>query len=200
VGIEEKGYKNMKMLIDFLPVALFFIVYKMEDIYVATAVLIIASAVQTVGVRLWKGKFEQSHVITLVLVAAFGGMTLFLHDEMFIKWKPSVINWLFAVVFIGSMWIGKQNIIQRMMGGQVSLPQHVWSTLNVAWAVFFTFLGFLNLYVVYNYDTDTWVNFKLFGLMGLTVVFIIGQSLYMAKYIIADEPKTTKADTFSDKD
>ncbi|MDQ7001922.1 MAG: septation protein A [Ghiorsea sp.] len=177
----------MKMLIDFLPVALFFIVYKTEDIYMATAVLIIASAIQTVGVRLWKGKFEQSHVITLVLVAAFGGLTLFLHDEMFIKWKPSVINWLFAVVFIGSMWIGKQNIIQRMMGGQVSLPQVVWSKLNVAWALFFIFLGFLNLYVIYNYDTDTWVNFKMFGLMGLTVVFIIGQSLYMAKYIQAEE-------------
>ncbi len=190
----------MKMLIDFLPVALFFIVYKAEDIYLATAVLIIASAIQTVGVRLWKGKFEQSHVITLVLVAAFGGLTLFLHDEMFIKWKPSVINWLFAAVFLGSMWIGKQPIIQRMMGGQVSLPQHVWSTLNVAWAVFFTFLGFLNLYVVYNYDTDTWVNFKLFGLMGLTVVFIIGQSLYMAKYITSEDAETVKTDTLGDKD
>ena len=190
----------MKMLIDFLPVALFFIVYKMEDIYVATAVLIIASAVQTVGVRLWKGKFEQSHVITLVLVAAFGGMTLFLHDEMFIKWKPSVINWLFAAVFLGSMWVGKQNIIKRMMGGQVNLPQHVWSTLNVAWAVFFIFLGFLNLYVVYNYDTDTWVNFKLFGLMGLTIVFIIGQSLYMAKYIESEDDKVVKPDTLGDKD
>jgi intracellular septation protein len=180
----------MKMLIDFLPVALFFFVYKTEDIYVATAVLIIASAIQTVGVRLWKGKFEQSHVITLVLVAAFGGLTLFLHDEMFIKWKVSVINWLFAVVFLGSMWIGKQSIIERMLGGQVQLPKHVWSRLNVAWAVFFAFLGFLNLYVIYNFDTDTWVNFKLFGLMGLTIVFIIGQSLYMAKYIAADEEKS----------
>ena len=184
----------MKMLVDFLPVALFFIVYKMEDIYVATAVLIIASAIQTVGVRLWTGKFERSHVITLVLVAAFGGLTLFLHDEMFIKWKPSVINWLFAAVFLGSMWIGKQNIIQRMLGSQVSLPQDVWAKLNVAWAMFFIFLGFLNIYVVYNYDTDTWVNFKLFGLMGLTVIFIIGQSLYMAKYIQAAE-ESDKSDT-----
>lgn len=178
------------MLIDFLPVALFFIVYKTVDIYSATAVLIIASAIQTVGVRLWKGKFEQSHVITLVLVAAFGGLTLLLHDEMFIKWKPSVINWLFAAVFLGSMWIGKQPIIQRMLGGQVELPQSVWTKLNVAWAAFFTFLGFLNLYVIYNYDTDTWVNFKLFGLMGLTIIFIIGQSLYMAKYIQPHESDT----------
>ncbi len=181
----------MKMLVDFLPVALFFYAYKTEDIYTATAVLIIASAIQTVGVRLWKGKFEQSHVITLVLVAAFGGLTLLLHDEMFIKWKPSVINWLFAAVFLGSMWIGKQPIIQRMLGGQVELPKDVWSKLNIAWVLFFTFLGFLNLYVIYNYDTDTWVNFKLFGLMGLTVVFIIGQSLYMAKYISANEESDT---------
>jgi intracellular septation protein len=180
----------MKMLIDFLPVALFFIVYKMEDIYMATAALIIASAIQTVGVRLWKGKFEQNHVITLVLVAAFGGLTLFLHDEMFIKWKVSVINWLFAAVFLGSMWIGKQSIIERMLGGQVKLPKEVWSRLNVAWAAFFAFLGFLNLYVIYNFDTDTWVNFKLFGLMGLTIVFIIGQSLYMAKYMAEDKEES----------
>jgi len=184
----------MKMLIDFLPVALFFIVYKMEDIYTATAVLIIACAVQTVGYRLWKGKFEQSHVITLVLVAAFGGLTLMLHDEMFIKWKPSVINWLFGAVFIGSIWIGKKTIIQRMLGGQVNLPQEIWARLNLAWAMFFIVLGFINLYVVYNFDTDTWVNFKLFGLMGLTIMFIIAQSLYMAKYIEHEEDDVVKAD------
>ena len=176
----------MKMLIDFLPVALFFIVYKVEDIYLATAVLIIASAIQTVGVRLWKGKFEQSHVITLALVIAFGGLTIFLHDEMFIKWKVSIINWLFGAVFLGSMWMGKQPIIQRMLGSQIELPKDVWSKLNAAWVLFFIGLGCLNLYIIYNYDTDTWVNFKLFGMMGLTIVFIIGQSLYIAKYIEVD--------------
>ena len=184
----------MKMLIDFLPVALFFIVYKAEDIYVATAVLIIACAVQTFGYRLWKGKFEQSHVITLVLVAAFGGLTLMLHDEMFIKWKPSVINWLFGAVFLGSMWIGKQPIIQRMLGGQVSLPQVIWSKLNIAWAVFFMALGFINLYVDYHIDTDTWVNFKLFGMLGLTIAFIIAQSLYMAKYVQPDDEEILVSD------
>ena len=177
----------MKMLIDFLPVALFFIVYKVQDIYAATAVLIIASAIQTVGFRIVKGKFEQSHVITLVLVAAFGGLTLMLHDEMFIKWKPSVINWLFGAVFIGSLWIGKQPMIQRMLGGQVNLPQDIWIRLNTAWAAFFIALGFINLYVVYNFDTDTWVNFKLFGMLGLTVVFVIGQAFYLARHVKDEE-------------
>lgn len=180
----------MKMLFDLFPVLLFFVVYKAVDIYTATAVLIIASALQTLGYRLWKGKFEQNHVITLVLVAAFGGLTLLLHDEMFIKWKPSVINWLFAAIFIGSMWIGKKPVIQRMLGGQVQVPMQIWKKLNWAWAVFFTVLGFINLYVVYNFDTDTWVNFKLFGIMGLTIVFIIAQSLYMAKHIITPADHT----------
>jgi len=184
----------MKMLIDFLPVALFFIVYKVQDIYAATAVLIIASAIQTIGFRIVKGKFEQSHVITLVLVTAFGGLTLMLHDEMFIKWKPSVINWLFGAVFLGSMWIGKQPVIQRMLGSQVKLPQDIWTRLNIAWSVFFVALGFINLYVVYNFDTDTWVNFKLFGMLGLTIAFIIVQSLYMAKYIEHDENESSKVD------
>ena len=189
----------MKMLIDFLPVALFFIVYKAEDIYMATAVLIIASAVQTVGYRLWKGHFEKSHLYTLLAVAVLGGLTLFLHNEMFIKWKPSIINWLFGAVFIGSMWIGKQPIIQRMLGGQVELPREVWSRLNMAWAAFFVLLGFVNLYVVYNFDTDTWVNFKLFGLMGLTIVFIIAQSLYMAKYINQADEQKVRADNTGDQ-
>jgi len=130
----------------------------------------------------------------LVLVAAFGGLTLLLHDEMFIKWKVSAINWLFGVVFLGSMWIGEKPMIQRMLGSQVVLPKAVWNKLNVAWAIFFIFLGFLNLYVIYNYDTDTWVNFKLFGMMGLTVVFIIVQSIYMAQFMKEDSGRNQESD------
>jgi len=194
----------MKMLIDFLPVALFFMVFKMVDnpvdepsysLYLATAVLIIACAVQTLGYRLWTGYFEKSHVYTLLAVAILGGLTLILHDEMFIKWKPSVINWLFALIFLGSMWVGERKpVIQRLLGGQVVLPAAVWSRLNVAWALFFIGLGALNLYVVYHYDTNTWVDFKMFGLMGLTIVFIIAQSLYMAKYIQSDTQESSEND------
>ncbi|PIP02067.1 MAG: septation protein A [Zetaproteobacteria bacterium CG12_big_fil_rev_8_21_14_0_65_54_13] len=182
----------MKMLFDFFPVLLFFIVYKAVDIYAATAVLIAASAVQTFGHRIFKGSFEKSHVITLVLVAIFGTLTLALHDEVFIKWKPTAINWLFAAVFIGSHFIGKKTIIERMMGANITLPAFVWSRLNIAWALFFIMLGCLNLYVAFSFDTDTWVNFKLFGLMGLTFVFIIAQSLYLVPYL--KEAEKTDAD------
>jgi len=106
-----------------------------------------------------------------------------LHDEVFIKWKPTAINWLFALVFIGSQYIGKKTIIERMMGANITLPSAVWTKLNVAWALFFIILGALNLYVAFSFDTDTWVNFKLFGLMGLTFIFIIAQSFYLMPYI-----------------
>lgn len=173
----------MKMLFDFFPVVLFFIAYKTYDIYVATAVLIIACTVQTLAHRVVKGKFETSHVITLVLVALFGGLTLILQDEVFIKWKPTAINWLFSAAFIGSQFIGQQTIIERMMGANISLPSAVWTRLNIAWALFFVVLGGLNLYVAFSFDTDTWVNFKLFGLMGLTLLFIIAQSVYLLPYL-----------------
>ena len=173
----------MKMLFDFFPVLLFFIVFKMYDIYVATAVLIVACLVQTVAHRIMHGIFEKSHLITLVLVAFFGGLTLVLQDEMFIKWKPTAINWLFAIVFVGSQFIGEKTIIERMMGRNITLPQQIWIRLNLAWALFFGVLGFLNIYVAFSFDTDTWVNFKLFGLMGLTLAFVIGQSFYLVPYL-----------------
>ncbi|MDT8375235.1 MAG: septation protein A [Mariprofundaceae bacterium] len=173
----------MKFLFDFFPVLIFFISYKVYDIYVATAVLIIACLVQTVGYWAIHRRFEKSHVITLLLVSLFGGATLLLQDEMFIKWKPSVINWLFGVAFIGSQFIGKQPLIQRMLGSQLELPQHIWRNLNSAWALFFIALGSLNLYVVYHYDTDTWVDFKMFGLLGLTLGFMLLQGLYLTRYL-----------------
>ncbi|MDQ6992440.1 MAG: septation protein A [Mariprofundus sp.] len=179
--------RHMKMLFDFFPVLLFFIVYKTVDIYAATAVLIAASALQTFAHRIFKGSFEKSHVITLVLVALFGSLTLIFHDEVFIKWKPTAINWLFALVFVGSHFIGKKTIIERMMGANLTLPAFIWRRLSIAWALFFILLGALNLYVAFTFDTDTWVNFKLFGLMGLTFVFIIAQSLFLIPYLKTEE-------------
>ena len=176
----------MKLLIDFFPIVIFFIAFKMYDIYVATAVLIIASLLQTTIHWLVHRKFEKMHVITLVLVCVFGGLTLILQDEMFIKWKPTVINWLFAIAFIGSQFIGEKSLLQRMMGDHMSLPAHIWLRLNIAWTLFFIALGIINLYVAYSFDTETWVNFKLFGLLGLTFVFVVAQSIYVARFI--EEP------------
>lgn len=172
----------MKFLFDFFPVFLFFITYYAFNIYVATAVTVAASFVQ-VSLFWYKfRRFEKLHVITLVLIAVLGGLTLVLHNEMFIKWKPTVVNWLFGAVFFGSQFVGERPVVQRMMHQAVVLPDAIWSRLNMGWVLFFFVMGLLNLYVVYNYDTDTWVNFKLFGMMGLTLAFVILQAFYITRH------------------
>lgn len=177
----------MKLLFDLFPVILFFIAYKMFDIYTATAVAIAASALQ-VSYLYWKNKtVEKMPLITLALIVVLGGMTLIFHDEDFIKWKPTIVNWGFAVVFFGSHFIGNKPIIRRMMDQAISLPDHAWRMLSNMWIVFFIFSGAANLYVAFNYDTDTWVNFKLFGLMGLTLAFIVLQGIYISRFLNKDE-------------
>ncbi len=171
----------MKFLADFFPVLLFFVAYKLWGIYVATIVAIGASLVQLLTFWIRHKRLENMHIITFAMLAVFGGLTLVLHNELFIKWKPTVINWLFAVAFLGSQFIGKKNFIQRLTEKNLSLPAVAWLRLNLAWTVFFVLLGFANLYVAYNFDTDTWVNFKMFGMMGLTLIFIVIQSVYIAR-------------------
>lgn len=177
----------MKFLFDFFPILLFFVAYKAYDIYVATAVAIIASFIQVGWFWLQHRRVEKMHVITLLMITVLGGATLLLQDPTFIMWKPTIVNWAFGLVFIGSQFIGKKTIIQRMMESTVEMPQPVWTKLNLAWAAFFVFLGFLNLYVAYNFDEETWVNFKLFGMIGLTFVFIIAQAFFIGRYIKAPE-------------
>ncbi len=173
----------MKFLFDFFPILLFFIAYKLYDIYVATAVAIVASFVQVGLFWLKHHRFETMHLVTLGLIVVFGGATLLLEDEMFIKWKPTVLNWLFALVFLGSQYIGQKSLVERMMSKAITVPRPIWSRLNMSWVVFFSAVGFINLYVVYSYDTDTWVNFKLFGMMGLTLLFVLAQAFYLARHI-----------------
>ncbi len=177
----------MKFLFDFFPILLFFVAYKMYGIYVATGVAIAASFVQVALFWARHRRFENMHLVTLGLIVVLGGATLWLQDERFIKWKPTLVNWLFALVFLGSQFIGKKPITERMMSSAISLPAHIWSRLNLSWVVFFVASGLANLYVVYNYDTDTWVNFKLFGLMGLTFAFVIAQGFYLARYMPTDD-------------
>jgi intracellular septation protein len=118
-----------------------------------------------------------------VLIVVFGSATWFLKDPNFIKWKPTVLNWLFAVVFLGSQWIGREPIIQRMMGAQIELPSPIWRRLNLAWTVYFVVIGVINLYVAFNYEESVWVNFKLFGMLGLTIAFVLLQSVFLARHL-----------------
>jgi len=178
----------MKLLFDFFPILLFFIAYKTFDIFVATAVAIVAAIVQ-VGISRFKNKrYETMHLVTLALIIVFGGATLLLQDEMFIKWKPSIVNWLFGLAFLASQFVGQQPLVKRMMAGAIDMPAPIWTRLNLAWSLFFLALGLINVYVIYNFDTDTWVNFKLFGMMGLTIGFVIIQGIYIARYIDEGKP------------
>lgn len=179
----------MKLLFDYLPIILFFVAFKMYDIYVATAVAIVSSLAQVAYLWLRHHRIENIHLITLAVIVVLGGITLIFRNEKFIMWKPTVVNWLFAVVFTGSQFIGKKPIIQRMMGGSFTLPDVMWKKLNLMWAGFFVFLGVVNLYVAYNFDTNTWVNFKLFGMLGLTLLFIVIQTLYISRHAVAIEKK-----------
>lgn len=192
----------MKLLFDFFPILLFFVAYKfgsllpLEDpwlrenpIYLATLVAIVASVLQ-VGVTWIKNrKVENMHLVSLVLIVVFGGATLYLKDPLFIKWKPTVLNWLFGVVFLGSQFIGRQTIIERMLGGQLELPVPIWRRLNLAWATFFILIGAINLFVAYSFEEQVWVNFKLFGMLGLTFVFVILQSFYLSRYLPEPKPE-----------
>lgn len=187
----------MKFLFDFFPILLFFVAYKVFDIYVATAVAIASSFVQVGWFWLQNRRVEKMHLITLVMITVLGGATLVLQDETFIKWKVTVVQWAFGIAFLGSQFIGKKPIVQRMMEASVELPRQIWTKLNIAWAIFFIATGFLNLYVAYNYDTDTWVNFKMFGMIGLTVLFIFGQAFYIGRFI--KEPEDEGTTTTTDK-
>lgn len=173
----------MKILFDFFPILLFFIAFKVFDIYVATAVAIAATALQVAVAWLRKRKVEPMHLITLVLIVVFGGATIYFKDETFIKWKPTVVNWLFGLAFLLSQVFGERPFVERMLGSNVQLPPPIWRRLNLMWAVFFLTLGVVNLFVAYSFDTETWVNFKLFGLLGLTLLFAVAQSIYLSRYV-----------------
>ena len=179
----------MKFLFDLFPIILFFIAYKFQGIYAATWIAIAATFAQ-IGWVYWRHrKVDKMLWISLGIIVVFGGATLILHDETFIKWKPTVLYWLFACALIISASLFKKNPIKAMMGKEVSLSEPVWLKLNASWAGFFALMGGLNLYVAFNYSTDTWVNFKLFGSIGLMVLFVLLQGLMLAKHIEDKEAK-----------
>ncbi len=177
----------MKLLFDFFPIIAFFVTFKLFDdqqqgILAATAVVIVATAVQVGFTWLTRRQVEKMHLITLALVVVLGGITLALEDEIFIKWKPTAVNWLFGIGFLATQYIGDKPLVERMLGANITLPNPGWRRLNMSWVLFFVIVGLINLYVVYNFDTETWVNFKLFGLLGLTLVFVVAQGFYIMRH------------------
>ena len=191
----------MKLLFDFFPLLLFFGAFKLYGIYIATAVAMAAAFVQVSIHWLRNRRFETTHLITLGAITVFGGLTLILQDPVFVKWKPTIVNWIFAVILLGSQVFTKKPAIQYLMGSQLELPSPVWTKVNVSWALFFIALGILNLYVAFYYRadldeqtrTDIWVNFKVFWLMGLTFVFVIAQMAFLYKYLAVEEDNEEKS-------
>jgi len=173
----------MKFLFDLFPVILFFAAFKAFDIYIATGVVIAATMAQIGWVWHRHGKVDTMLWVSLALVVVFGGATLILHDETFIKWKPTILYLLFAGTLFGSAQFFGKNLIRAMLGEQVQLPEPLWVRLNYAWVGFFAVMGVLNLWVAFNFSTDTWVSFKLFGGMGLMIVFIVLQGVVLARYL-----------------
>jgi intracellular septation protein len=178
----------MKLLFDLFPVILFFAAFKLGDIYLATGIAILASIAQIGWLRIARRPVEPMQWAGLVIIVVFGGLTLILRDETFIKWKPTVLYVSLAAALAVSRWVFGRNLIEKLMGAQIQLPPAIWSRINLAWVVFFASMGALNLWVAYTFSTDVWVNFKLFGTMGLTIAFVIAQALYMGRFAQDNTP------------
>lgn len=176
----------MKFLIDFFPIALFVAAYKLRDIYFATAVLMAATVVQSAVLYAMDRKLQTLQKATLVLVLMFGTLTLALHDDRFIKWKPTVLYTLMAMVLGLALWRWEKNFLKLMLGSQLPLPDRVWTRLTIAWVIYFLFMAASNAYVAALYSTETWVNFKLWG-YAFPLVFILGQGIFIAKHLKADD-------------
>ena len=170
----------MQLLIDFFPIIVFFAAYKYAGMYAATAAIIVAMAIQIAIQWFRQGTVSKMLLTSAALVAVFGGITLTLRNPIFIQWKPTIVNVLFAGAFIASRFFGERTLTERMMGHAIELSQDIWRQLNMMWIGNFAFLGAANLYVVYNFDEATWVNFKLFGMLGLTLAMVVVQAIWIA--------------------
>lgn len=173
----------MKFLFDLFPVILFFLAFKLYDIFIATAVAIVAAIVQIGWLWFRRRQVDKMMWINLAVIVVFGGATLIFQDETFIKWKPTVLYWLIATVLLLSNLIFRKNLIQTMLEKQIVVPLFVWNRLNLSWVSFFLTMGCINLYVAFSFSVDTWVTFKLFGATGLMLVFIIVQMMMIGKYL-----------------
>ena len=189
----------MKQLLEFIPIILFFVVYQqngatfsfgetqitIDGIYTATLVLMVASTIQVLGTAAWERKFEKRGVWTLAAVLAFGAATILFRNELFIQWKPTVFNWVLALIFIGSQFIGKKTIMERTLGSQLALPKVAWTKLNLLWSAHFSIVGALNLYVAYGFSEDIWVSYKLYSAIGFTLLLTALTAIIMTPYLKA---------------
>ena len=176
----------MKILIDFFPILFFFGAYKMYDIYVGTAVLMAATVLQMAMIYGIDRKLQAMHKITLALILVFGTLTLVLHDDRFIKWKPTVLYAAMSIALAIAVWGYHKNFLKMLLGSQLILIDSVWHRLNVAWIIYTAFMAIVNSYVVLNFSTEAWVSFKLWG-YAFPLVFLVGQGIYIAPHIQSDE-------------
>ena len=173
----------MSLLIDFFPIIIFFCVFKWKGLMVATLTATLASFIQLISIKLKTNKFPHLQLISFLSLFILGSFTLICKKEIFIKWKPTAIYWLLAIVFFSTHWFKKQPLLEKLSNNTLNLPKKIWYKLNIIWVIFFILMGVLNLYIVYNFDTNTWVNFKLFGTLGLTMIFVILQAIFLSKYL-----------------
>lgn len=173
----------MKLFYDLLPIVAFFLTYKLYGLYVATGTAMATVGAQVATTLIRKQKPDLMQWITFGIMLVLGSSTLLLQNEIFIKWKPTAVYWLLSILFAGSPWVAKKNLVQKMLENSLSLPAATWNTLNRSWASFFFIMGTLNLIVVYSFDTDTWVNFKLFGTLVLTLLFMVFQVFLIYKHL-----------------
>jgi intracellular septation protein len=192
VNIPLHALSPVKALFDFFPVAAFFGTYMAfgQDIYLATKVMMAATLAQMAYLVMRRLPIRFTHVISAVLAWGLGGMALIFHNALFIKWKPTVVYWMFAAVFLGSQFIGDKPIMQRGLEHAAQLDSRSWRRLNIAWAIFFALMGALNLYVVYNFSEAFWVKYKLFGGLGLTLAFSLAQGVWIASRVPSEQPES----------
>ncbi len=173
----------MKLLLDFFPILLFFGAFKIWGIFVATTVAIVATLLQLAWMRYSTGRTEPMQWLSLGVIVVFGGATLIAQDETFIKWKPTVLYWAMGGALLVGQVFFRRNWLQSLMKSQMALPDHAWRVMLWSWCGFFAVMGVLNIWVAYHFDTDTWVNFKLFGGMGLMLVFVLAQAMYLGRFM-----------------
>jgi intracellular septation protein len=179
----------MKLLLDFFPIVLFFVAFKVAGIYVATGVAIAATIAQIAWLRYSTGKVEPMQWIGLAVIVLFGGATIIAQNDTFIKWKPTVLYWLMAGSLAAGQLLFRKNLLKSLMGSQLVLPDSAWRVTNWSWIAFFSVMGVVNLWVAYHFDTNTWVNFKLFGGLGLMVLFVLAQAVYLGRHVKAEDAR-----------